>query len=127
MYIIFALVFFLQKSSYDAALSTEICTGFICGFPLSFQGDLSYKAIPCNHPSLLGNLSVAREMISNKCNLGRIAGSFPLLPIFNLVMSPLGLIPKGEQRKYRIIHELSFPKGNSVNLRIPKRVLFSYI
>ena len=57
-------------------------------------------------------------MINQECNLGRIAGPFPLLPIPNLVISPLGLIPKAEHGKFRIIHDLSFPKGNSVNFGI---------
>lgn len=55
-----------------------------------------------------------------ECTLGRIAGPFELIPIFNLVISPLGLIPKAEKGKFRIIHDLSFPKGNSVNFGIPK-------
>ena len=110
----------LLESRYDPALSRDICSGFTYGFPLSFQGDLSHRVIPCNHPSLLDNLSVTRDMINQECNLGHIAGPFPLLPILNLVISPLGLIPKAEHRKFCIIHDLSFPKGNSVNFGIPK-------
>ena len=44
---------FLLDSRYDPALSRDICSGFTYGFPLSFQGDVSHRAIPCNHPSLL--------------------------------------------------------------------------
>ena len=103
------------------AIYTEHCpSDFTYGFPLSFQGDLSHRAIPCNHPSLLDNMSVARDMINQNCNIGRIAGPFPLLPIPNLVISPLGLIPKAEHRKCCINHDLSFPKGNSVIFGIPK-------
>ena len=37
-----------------------------------------------------------------------------------MVISPLGFIPKTEPGKFWIIHDLSFPKGDSVNSGIPK-------
>ncbi len=36
-----------------------------------------------------------------------------------MVFSPLGLVPKKEAGKFRIIHDLSYPKGYSVNESIP--------
>ena len=44
----------------------------------------------------------------------RIAGPFDQPPFESLWVSPLGLVP-GE---YRMIHHLSFPRGQSVNDRI---------
>ena len=35
-----------------------------------------------------------------------------------MVYSPLGLVPKKEQGEFRVIHDLSFPKTNSVNSHI---------
>ena len=40
--------------------------------------------------------------------------------LYITVISPLGLIPKSEPGKFRVIHDLSFPKGDSVNSGIPK-------
>ena len=34
--------------------------------------------------------------------------------------SPLGLVPKKEALAFRLIHDLSFPKGDSVNFGIPR-------
>jgi hypothetical protein len=51
----------------------------------------------------------------------RIAGPFLSPPFQNLVCSPLGLIPKNIPGKFRLIHDLSFPKGNSINSHIPLR------
>lgn len=34
--------------------------------------------------------------------------------------SPLGVVPKSEPGKFRVIHDLSFQKHNSVNLYIPE-------
>lgn len=47
--------------------------------------------------------------------LGRVAGPFQQLPRQDLVCSPLGLVPKKEKGKYRLIHNLSSPPGLSVN------------
>ena len=57
-------------------------------------------------------------MIHKELSLGRIAGPFKTLPFDNFVISPLGLVPKKETGKYRIIHDLSFSKSDSVNLFI---------
>ncbi|KAM8945815.1 uncharacterized protein RCH25_049154 [Pelodytes ibericus] len=42
-------------------------------------------------------------------------GPFPSSPIPGLLVSPLGVVPKKEQGKFRLIHHLSFPRGRSVN------------
>ena len=114
------LLALLKESKYDTALVKEIGQGFHKGFRIPFQGDLGFRAVPCNHPSLLENISVATEMIHVEQNMGRIAGPFITPPFPNLVISPLGLIPKSEPGKFRVIHDLSFPKGESVNSGIPK-------
>ncbi len=43
----------------------------------------------------------------------RIAGPF-LVSLPGLIISPLGAVPKKEQGKIRIIHNLSYPLGDSV-------------
>ena len=37
-----------------------------------------------------------------------------------MVVSPIGIVPKKEPGKYRLIHHLSFPYGDSVNDGIPR-------
>ena len=59
-------------------------------------------------------------MIHKEKQLGRIAGPFLTPPFQDLVVSPLGLVPKKEAGTFRLIHDLSFPKGNSINFGIPK-------
>ncbi|KAK3104130.1 hypothetical protein FSP39_024643 [Pinctada imbricata] len=46
--------------------------------------------------------------------LGRLAGPFLFKPFENLLVSPVGLIPK-KDGTWRLIHHLSFPPGHSVN------------
>ena len=36
-------------------------------------------------------------------------------PIDNLIVSPVGLVPKAQPGKYRLIQHLSYPEGESIN------------
>lgn len=55
------------------------------------------------------------EKLRKEVALGRMGGPFPAAPFDDLVVSPLGVVPKKEPGKFRLIHHLSFPKGGSVN------------
>ncbi|XP_075129430.1 uncharacterized protein LOC142202939 [Leptodactylus fuscus] len=44
-----------------------------------------------------------------------MAGPFAEPPLPELKVSPLGVVPKKEPNKFRMIHHLSFPEGSSVN------------
>ena len=59
--------------------------------------------------------SIFQDLLSHK-----IAGPF-LTPPPGLIVSPLGAVPKRDSDKIRIIHNLSFPEGDSVNSNIPRR------
>jgi hypothetical protein len=48
-----------------------------------------------------------------------MAGPFFDPPFSNLHVSPLGLFPKKDPSKFRMLHHLSHPKGQSVNDFIP--------
>ena len=47
--------------------------------------------------------------------MGRIAGPFNSRPLPNFTISPLGLVPKAQAGKFRMIHHLSYPEGDSIN------------
>ncbi|XP_053556171.1 LOW QUALITY PROTEIN: actin, alpha skeletal muscle-like [Bombina bombina] len=49
-----------------------------------------------------------------------MAGPFVNKPFADLVISPLGVLPKKESGKYRMIHHLSYHKGRSLNDAIDK-------
>ena len=100
----------VDKVYYDAALSTDIWQDCTYGLPVFFLRDLSERSVPCIHPSPLDNLYVAKEVTSRELKLGRIAGPFKLPPFFNIIISAFDLIPKKEQGKFRLIHDLSFPR-----------------
>ena len=84
---------------------SRLIKGFSCGFRIPFCG-------PC--------LRYVQRMIASECALGRVAGPFVCPPFDNFMVSPLGLVPKKEAGAFRLIHDLSFPKGDSVNFGIPR-------
>jgi len=53
---------------------------------------------------------------------GRIAGSIPLAAVPQVQISHFGIIPKGLTGRWRLIVDLSFRKGQSVNEGIPKHL-----
>lgn len=59
--------------------------------------------------------SVVAEKLWRELELGRMAGPFDLPPFHNLRVSPLGVVPKKAEGKFRLIHHLSYPSGSSVN------------
>ena len=92
--------------------------GLEYGFRIPFEGPLPPLSVR-NHNSVLSNPEVVSEMIDKEIAMGRVAGPFPSPPLINFHTSPLGLVAKKEPGKYRIIHDLSFPEGQSVNSGIP--------
>lgn len=63
---------------------------------------------------------VVRKKLDKELGLHRISGPYTSKPFDNFICSPLGLVPKKSQGEFRIIHDLSFPEGNSVNEHIPR-------
>ena len=78
-----------------------------------------------NHPSASELSEVVTRKLSEELKANRIAGPFPERPP-DLVVSPIAAIPKKCPGKYRIIHDLTFPKGSpSVNRETPRE--FAYV
>ncbi|KAM4795968.1 uncharacterized protein WCC33_001075 [Rhinophrynus dorsalis] len=51
-----------------------------------------------------------------------MAGPFDSCPIEGLVVSPVGVVPKKEVGKFRLIQHLSYPEGGSVNDALEKEL-----
>ena len=92
--------------------------GFSEGFSL-FNNKSHPQPPPKNLKSAYLHPEIVDRKLSKEAQLGRIAGPFPQPPLGEMVFSPLGLQPKKAQGQYRVIHHLSFPKGQSVNDGIP--------
>ncbi|KAE8597129.1 hypothetical protein XENTR_v10016363 [Xenopus tropicalis] len=100
----------------EAALIRD---GFTYGFFIPFTQN-SQPTFAENLKSVPENWEIVATKLRNEVAMGRMAGPFPSLPFPNLRISPLGVVPKKEPGKFRLIHYLSHPKGNSVNDGISK-------
>lgn len=92
----------------------ELLEGFKCGFSLCYTGPRNPRESP-NLKSARENPNVVIMKINKELEMGRIVGPFVDRPISTLRISPLGLVEKKEPGKFRMIHHLSYPQGDSVN------------
>ena len=93
------------------------------GWPISYIS----SQLPCstlhNHPSTrqAQNPTFLREYIAKELQHRAIIGPFKHNPFnINCTISPLQCVPKRDSVEPRIVHDLSFPPGSSVNDGIPR-------
>lgn len=99
----------------DAQLIEE---GFSQGFRIPFQGERKQQ-LPKNHGSARRQPLLVLQKLLEEVRLGRVAGPFLDWPIDDLIVSPVGLVEKSTPGEYRLIFDLSYPHGQSVNDGIP--------
>ena len=74
-----------------------------------------------NHPSCQSRPGVITDYISAERSAGRMSGPWPASD--SLHVSPIGLVPKGHDGvTWRMIVDLSYPRGQSVNDCIPSNL-----
>lgn len=91
-----------------------LAAGFQWGFRIPFR-PRGRGEVHGNLRSVAANPGVALQKIRKEVELGRMAGPFAAPPLEDLRVSPLGVVPKKEPGKFRLIHHLSYPAGSSVN------------
>ena len=96
------------------------------GWPINFQGSFIPSATFKNHPSAVRRPTVLNEYVSKELQYDAISGPFDANPFDNFcVISPLLCVPKRDSAEFRIVHDLSFPDGKSVNSGIPSDTYLS--
>lgn len=108
----------------DHKFAAYIHSGLLHGFRIGVdrQGPTLRNASK-NHPSALANRTAVREYIRAEVEAGRLVGpiSTHLSPLVHT--SPIGLVPKSHQiDKFRMIVDLSFPRGHSTNDSISREL-----
>ena len=101
----------------DQALARYICDGLEWGFRIGFQRGSPLKPARNNLESASAHPEAVDEFIKKELLLGRLFGpvsdTSDLPP---LQVNRIGVVPKGHNTgKWRLITDLSFPRGQSVN------------
>ena len=96
--------------------------GFRQGFNIHYEGPSARQHRSSNIPIRVGSPHDMWEKLMKEVDMGRIAGPFEEIPMSYFVQSPIGLVPKANN-KTRLIFQLSYnfdgPDGGSVNSNIP--------
>lgn len=93
------------------------------GFPISFEGniDLCEDLVIKNHAGAVSNPKFVEEYLNKEVERDHIMGPFHSKPFKKGVkVNPLNTVPKKESGDFRMISDLSYPKGRSVNDGIDK-------
>ena len=97
-----------------------VLSGLRHGFRLGFHPESTHlKSAKANCPSALKQPSIIDEYLAKEVSLGRVFGHTAIPPIESLQVSRFGVIPK-KDGGWRLILDLSFPFGHSVNDGINK-------
>ena len=100
----------------DRQWSQSLLQGICEGVDIGFQ-DERKTVWSGNWKSVVDNGSVVSDYLTTEVALGRKAGPFNQPPFSTYVGSPMGIVIKKhlDSVKYCIIHDLSWPPGDSVN------------
>ena len=105
----------------DQEFARFICSGIRYGFRIGFSYHLcSCKPAKGNMQSVSQHQDVVERYLGEEREAGRIMGPFKQEAFPHVQVSPFGVIPKSEPGKWRLILDLSSPRGNSVNDGIDK-------
>ena len=98
---------------YCAYLVKGLKDGFRIGF--NYEGHTCSGAVN-NMQSVTSQACVVDEYLASEVKAGRVLGPVPPEQAQSLQVNRLGVLPKAHQPgKWRLIVDLSFPKGSSVN------------
>ena len=99
----------------------KVCEFLEFGFPLDYSASSLPNAVEYrNHSGARRHARAVSDYLQQECSSGRIAGPFKAAPFANLMVSPINTVPKSGTSERRILVDLSWPFGSSVNDGIVK-------
>ena len=115
----------LKESQYDNNKRKELVQGFRRGFDLGYRGKTrNIKQTAKNLKFTIGNKKELWNKVMKEVKEKRYAGPFKTIPFEDYIQSPIGLVPKDNGKKTRLIFHLSYPRNNpdiqSVNSAMPE-------
>ena len=117
------LVQLLRQFDYNEDEISFLEEGFTNRFDIGYEGPSNRQSRADNIPLNIGSEEELWNKIMKEVKLKRVAGPFPSIPYENFIQSPVGLVPKDNGKKTRLIFHLSydFKDGNkSLNHHMSK-------
>ena len=100
-----------------------ICDLLEFGFPLDYRGKNLDFSSRRNHKGARDHAAYVSKYLERECGLGRMAGPFVADPFpVPMMVSPINTVPKDDPTERRVIVDLSWPPGRSINFGISKDV-----
>ena len=98
----------------DQFFVDNLIISFEHGFSIGYSGPEFCNIAP-NLQSASSNPTAIFNCISEELKQKRMSGPFTSPPLPNFRTSPIGVVPKKDSNKFRMITDLSSPKGISIN------------
>ena len=98
----------LRRAGYDPEKTKFLVEGFYSGFDIGYQGPEVRQSKSQNIHFSVGDDKDLWLKLMKEFKLKRVAGPFITIPFKNFIQSPIGLVPKDEGRKTRLIFHLSY-------------------
>ena len=114
----------LQTTGYDEGKSRFLIEGFSQGFDLGYRGPEQIQIRSPNLKFTIGSRTELWNKVMKEVECKRYAGPYRDIPFQNYIQSPIGLVPKDNGMKTRLIFHLSYPKtgSTSVNFNTPQEL-----
>lgn len=100
--------------TYDENETGFLRDGFKKGFRIKYRGKCKSK-IHTNHKSAMQNPKAIKEYLEKNVAMNRIAGPYDTPPYDEFMCNPMAAVPKTTEGEMRILTNMSYPEGESVN------------
>ena len=90
------------------------------GWPIGYTDSSPPQSSSKNHGSALAHPGIIDAFLAKECSLGGTCGPFSANPLATPLMTTPLQIATSKFGKPRVVFDLSFPEGSSVNSGIPK-------
>ena len=108
------------RSRLSGYHDSSLCDFLEFGWPIGYTSLATPASTHTNHGSAVAASDVVQAYLDKEQNLGSLCGPFNTNPLTtNLVISPMQIVDS-RSGKSRVVVDLSFPVGSSVNDGIPK-------
>ena len=107
---------YLKEEKYDKKKTEFLIRGFREGFSIGYKGNPDVQLTATNLKLSVGDNIELWNKVMKEVKEKRYAGPYEKIPFDKYIQSPIGLVPKDNRKKTRLIFHLSYPEGGSTSL-----------